>query len=57
MQGIPEISQRDAVQPAVISSEELKALLYLTIRGHNGLAPTEEEQQLPQSDKGIDIKA
>ncbi|HMV34816.1 MAG TPA: hypothetical protein PKM44_10015 [Turneriella sp.] len=57
MQGIPEISTRDAAQPTVISSEDLKALLYLTIRGQNGLTGSKEEPQRIDSEKGVDIKA
>ncbi|MBL8034382.1 MAG: hypothetical protein JNJ69_11805 [Leptospiraceae bacterium] len=57
MQGISEISVRDAVQPTVISSEDLKALLYLTIRGENGLARSEEHQEHIDTEKGVDIKA
>ena len=68
MQGIQEISAASAAQPTVISSEDLKALLYLTIRGHNGLAghsearsageetPAERGQVL-DAEKGVDIKA
>jgi hypothetical protein len=56
MQGITEISAANTAQPTVISSEELKALLYLTIRGHNGLAPLEEKQHI-DAEKGVDIKA
>lgn len=58
MQGISEISVRDAVQPTVISSEDLKALLYLTIRGDNGLAAREKQQEEHiDIEKGVDIKA
>jgi hypothetical protein len=57
MQGITEISTRDAAQPTVISSEDLKALLYLTIRGQNGLTGSKEEPQRIDSEKGVDIKA
>lgn len=57
MQGIPEISTRDAAQPTVISSEDLKALLYLTIRGQNGLTKHEEAPQHIDTVKGVDIKA
>lgn len=65
MQGIQEINTREAAQPTVISSEDLKALLYLTIRGQNGLAPQEkraahasnESGQVIDSEKGVDIKA
>lgn len=65
MQGIQEISTREAAQPTVISSEDLKALLYLTIRGQNGLTPQEksaphapsESGQVIDSEKGVDIKA
>ncbi len=56
MQGIQEISAATAAQPTVISSEDLKALLYLTIRGQNGLAPREEKQHI-DTEKGVDIKA
>jgi len=67
MQGIQEISAASAAQPTVISSEDLKALLYLTIRGHNGLAgaktagdepqhPAEREPVL-DAENGVDIKA
>ena len=58
MQGISEISVRDAVQPTVISSEDLKALLYLTIRGDNGLTAREKQQEEHiDIEKGVDIKA
>lgn len=58
MQGITEIGSRDAAQPTVISSEDLKALLYLTIRGENGLTgQSQEEPQHLNSEKGVDIKA
>jgi hypothetical protein len=57
MQGITEVNTRDAVQPTVISAEELKALLYLTIRGQNGLTGSKEESQHIDSEKGVDIKA
>jgi hypothetical protein len=66
MQGIQEISTREAAQPTVISSEDLKALLYLTIRGQNGLAPQDKSRssrtQLSlvsgiDAEKGVDIKA
>lgn len=67
MQGIQEISAASAAQPTVISSDELKALLYLTIRGHNGLTgakPAAEETQHPaergqvlDAENGVDIKA
>jgi hypothetical protein len=67
MQGIQEISHG---QPTVISSEDLKALLYLTIRGQNGLTKPEEKQHsaattsplterapVLDTEKGVDIKA
>jgi hypothetical protein len=57
MEGITEISTRDAAQPTVISPEDLKALLYLTIRGQNGLTGSKEEPQRIDSEKGVDIKA
>jgi len=65
MQGIQEISTRDAAQPTVISSEDLKALLYLTIRGQNGLTPQEKsaahapDESAPaiDSEHGVDVKA
>ena len=61
MQGIQEISAATAAQPTVISSEDLKALLYLTIRGHNGLAPREEPQHAEgehiDAENGVDVKA
>ena len=58
MQGIQEISTREAAQPTVISSEDLKALLYLTIRGQNGLAPQAkgESPAQPESGRGIDTE-
>jgi len=58
MQGIQEISTREAAQPTVISSEDLKALLYLTIRGQNGLAPKEkgEAHTTAESGRGIDTE-
>ncbi len=57
MQGIQEISTREAAQPTVISSEDLKALLYLTIRGQNGLAPKVKSEAHIDTEKGVDIKA
>ena len=62
MQGITEISNRDAAQPTVISSEDLKALLYLTIRGQNGLTKTAVEPRhsndpVVDPEHGVDIKA
>lgn len=63
MQGITEIGIRDAAQPTVISAEDLKALLYLTIRGQNGLAPHDEKPQASETgrgvdaDKGVDVEA
>lgn len=57
MQGIQEISTREAAQPTVISSEDLKALLYLTIRGQNGLAPKVESHEHIDTENGVDIKA
>ncbi len=65
MQGIQEITTREAAQPTVISSEDLKALLYLTIRGQNGLAPQEksaahaptESGPAIDSEHGVDVKA
>lgn len=58
MQGISEMSVRDAVQPTVISSEDLKALLYLTIRGENGLTAQQKAQEEHiDIEKGVDIKA
>ncbi|MBV6492260.1 MAG: hypothetical protein LDLANPLL_00253 [Turneriella sp.] len=66
MQGIQEIGIASAAQPTVISSEDLKALLYLTIRGHNGLTGAAvEEKQTSQAEtghgidpeKGVDVKA
>jgi len=65
MQGIQEISTREAAQPTVISSEDLKALLYLTIRGQNGLAPQQKAEARARAEfgsgidaeTGVDIKA
>jgi hypothetical protein len=61
MQGIQEISVALAAQPTVISSEDLKALLYLTIRGHNGLTPLEKKQHAEgahiDAENGVDVKA
>jgi len=59
MQGIQEISQW---QPTVISPEDLKALLYLTIRGENGLtpqmeAPASAEDRVVDAEKGVDVRA
>lgn len=64
MQGIQEIASATAAQPTVISSEDLKALLYLTIRGPNrltgGLSEAKsggEEAQHIDAENGVDIKA
>lgn len=57
MQGIQEVTTQDAAQPTVISSEELKALLYLTIRGQNGLTGSKQEPQRIDSEKGVDLRA
>jgi hypothetical protein len=60
MQGIQEINAASAAQPTVISSEDLKALLYLTIRGQNGLTGAKSgggETQHIDAEKGVDIKA
>ncbi|HRP70555.1 MAG TPA: hypothetical protein PLY93_13585 [Turneriella sp.] len=59
MQGIQEIGIASVAQPTVISSEDLKALLYLTIRGHNGLtgAAVEEKNSVRTTeDRGIDFE-
>lgn len=56
MQGIQETTAAHLAEPTVISSEDLKALLYLTIRGRNTLAPREEAQHL-DAENGVDVKA
>ncbi|MCS6983718.1 MAG: hypothetical protein NZM25_01150 [Leptospiraceae bacterium] len=45
-------------RPAVMSSEELKALLYLTLRGHLKIPEeTETSQDAAQKDQQVDLKA
>jgi len=56
MQGIQETSAVHAAEPTVISSDDLKALLYLTIRGRNGLAAKEDAQHI-DTENGVDVKA
>lgn len=61
MQGIHEMSSVSAAEPTVISSEDLKALLYLTIRGNNALTRRAEAQQTEEThidaEHGVDVKA
>lgn len=61
MQGIHEMSSVSAAEPTVISSEDLKALLYLTIRGNNALTKAAEthhtEDAHIDAEHGVDVKA